>query len=298
MPRRRRRTPQYAFRLSDDLIRRIDTYAARLQQSLPVVRVTRSMALRTLLAEAVAELDSRMRGSGGARAPTSPTPSGPTSREAARPRGPAGHPRGAAGPLPAGDGADAGAHPQSYRCPPGLVGHALTRQGIGHDPPPPPSPARPPRRQMQRRRLDRRWFRAAVYGGRGTDTQLEASVRRQAEAARASVVALRTATTETKNLALEAMAAALESHTDPILEANRADLEAAEAAGTTGALLDRLALDPDRVVAMAAGLRDVARLPDLVGQLEDEQIRPNGLRVARMRVPLGLVAMIARRGRG
>ena len=117
-------------------------------------------------------------------------------------------------------------------------------------------------------------------------------MRRQAEAARASVVALRTATTETKNLALEAMAAALESHTDPILEANRADLEAAEAAGTTGALLDRLALDPDRVVAMAAGLRDVARLPDPVGQLEDEQIRPNGLRVARMRVPLGLVAMI------
>ena len=57
MPRHRRRTRQYAFRLSDDLIRRIDVYAARLQQSLPVVRVTRSMALRTLLADAVEELD-------------------------------------------------------------------------------------------------------------------------------------------------------------------------------------------------------------------------------------------------
>ena len=117
-------------------------------------------------------------------------------------------------------------------------------------------------------------------------------MRRQVEAARASVVALRTATTETKNLALEAMAAALASHTDAILEANRADLEAAEAAGTTGPLLDRLALDPERIAGMATGLRDVARLPDPVGQLEDEQIRPNGLRVARMRVPLGLVAMI------
>jgi glutamate-5-semialdehyde dehydrogenase len=122
--------------------------------------------------------------------------------------------------------------------------------------------------------------------------ELEASVRRQVEAARQATVRLRTATTEEKNAVLEAMAAALEARAAEILEANVADVTAAEAAGTRGAFLDRLRLDPSRVRAMAGGLRDVARLPDPIGRLEEERTRPNGLKVARMRIPLGVVALI------
>lgn len=93
----------------------------------------------------------------------------------------------------------------------------------------------------------------------------------------------------------EALCAAgelLESATDEILVANAADVAAAEAAGTSSTLVDRLRLDAGRVAAMAAGLRNVAALADPVGQVVDGWRRPNGLAIERVRVPLGVIAII------
>jgi glutamate-5-semialdehyde dehydrogenase len=84
----------------------------------------------------------------------------------------------------------------------------------------------------------------------------------------------------------------LEVESATILEANRADLAEAEAAGMPDAARDRLRLDEDRVRAMASGLRKVAALPDPVGEVVEGWVRPNGLRVTRVRVPLGVVGVI------
>ena len=110
--------------------------------------------------------------------------------------------------------------------------------------------------------------------------------------ARAAAAELAVATTEQKNAALEAMAAALEAGTEKILGANAKDLEAAEKAGRDAAFLDRLRLDEARVAAMAKGLREVADLPDPVSQTIASWTRPNGLEIARVRVPLGVIGMI------
>ncbi len=98
--------------------------------------------------------------------------------------------------------------------------------------------------------------------------------------------------TETKNRALHAAAAALREHSEQILAANRADMEAASASGIGKAALDRLHLDPDRVEAMAAGVEEIAALPDPVGRVAAEWERPNGLRIQRVRVPLGVIGII------
>ncbi len=103
---------------------------------------------------------------------------------------------------------------------------------------------------------------------------------------------LATLDSEVKNAALEAIAAALAARTEEILEANARDMEAGRASGVDAALLDRLALDPERVRAMAAGVRQVAALPDPVGELLDGQRLPNGLDVRKVRVPLGVVAVV------
>jgi len=95
-----------------------------------------------------------------------------------------------------------------------------------------------------------------------------------------------------KDAMLRAMAQALEDDTDAILAANARDMQAAQAKGVGSAMLDRLRLDPSRVRAIADGLREVAALPDPVGQVTRRDVRPNGLRVERVRVPLGVVAMI------
>ncbi len=95
-----------------------------------------------------------------------------------------------------------------------------------------------------------------------------------------------------KQAMLEAMAAALEADAAAILAANARDLEAARAKGVGGALLDRLALDPQRLAGIAAALREVAVLPDPVGQVTRDDVRPNGIRVQKVRVPLGVIAMI------
>lgn len=95
-----------------------------------------------------------------------------------------------------------------------------------------------------------------------------------------------------KNEALMAMAGRLESDMDLLLEANRRDLEAGRQNGLSESLLDRLALSPERVRGMADGMRDVCSLPDPVGEIELDTLRPNGLRIQRMRVPMGVIGII------
>jgi glutamate-5-semialdehyde dehydrogenase len=95
-----------------------------------------------------------------------------------------------------------------------------------------------------------------------------------------------------KNDALHRAADLLVARADIVLAANAADLAAAEATGTAASALDRLRLDEGRVGAMADGLRQVASLPDPVGETLDGTRRPNGLRIVRVRVPLGVVAVI------
>jgi glutamate-5-semialdehyde dehydrogenase len=112
--------------------------------------------------------------------------------------------------------------------------------------------------------------------------------RRAREAARE----LALASTEAKNEALERMAARLEAGAEKIVEANRQDLDAARGNGRDAAFLDRLMLDGLRVAAMARGLREVAALPDPVGQTIATWTRPNGLEISRVRVPLGVIGMI------
>jgi glutamate-5-semialdehyde dehydrogenase len=95
-----------------------------------------------------------------------------------------------------------------------------------------------------------------------------------------------------KNRALHLMADQLEAQNGDLIEENRKDLDAAKKAGVSGALLDRIVLDPGRVHGMAKGLRDVAALPDPVREVVKMWRRPNGLQVGRMRIPLGVIAII------
>jgi glutamate-5-semialdehyde dehydrogenase len=95
-----------------------------------------------------------------------------------------------------------------------------------------------------------------------------------------------------KNAALHAAAAALRARHAEILAANARDVKAGEAAGLSGAMLDRLRLDPSRIEAMAAGVEQIAALPDPVGTVLAEWVRPNGLRIQRVRVPLGVIGII------
>jgi glutamate-5-semialdehyde dehydrogenase len=95
-----------------------------------------------------------------------------------------------------------------------------------------------------------------------------------------------------KNLALGLMADRLGAQSAFLLEENRKDLQSAEQAGVAGALLDRLALNSARIQAMAQGLRDVVALPDPVRETVKTWRRPNGLQVAKMRIPLGVIGII------
>ncbi|AXI82772.1 glutamate-5-semialdehyde dehydrogenase [Xylella taiwanensis] len=103
---------------------------------------------------------------------------------------------------------------------------------------------------------------------------------------------LATLSSDAKRRLLESMAAALEADAGGILTANASDLEAARTQGAGSAMLDRLALNPKRLAGMADALRDIAALPDPVGQVTREDVRPNGLCVQKVRVPLGVIAMI------
>ena len=110
--------------------------------------------------------------------------------------------------------------------------------------------------------------------------------------ARAAARVLAASSAEARRRALEAAAAAIRSDEAAILEANARDMAAAEASGLSGALLDRLALDPGRVEAMAAGVEQVATLDDPLGRLLGEWERPNGLRIRRVSVPIGVIGII------
>lgn len=102
--------------------------------------------------------------------------------------------------------------------------------------------------------------------------------------------ALASASAEAKNQMLEAIARALELCTEDILRANRADME--RAADLTDAMRDRLLLTPERIATMAQGVREVAQLRDPVGEVVEEFDRPNGLRIRKVRVPLGVIGVI------
>ncbi len=98
--------------------------------------------------------------------------------------------------------------------------------------------------------------------------------------------------TREKNDCLLAMADALEKNSGAIKEANALDMEAAAKNGLPPAMLDRLKLDDKRISAMAKGLREVAALPDPVGKILDERIRPNGLKLQKISTPIGVVVII------
>jgi glutamate-5-semialdehyde dehydrogenase len=110
--------------------------------------------------------------------------------------------------------------------------------------------------------------------------------------ARTAAKTLARATTGQKNKVLVGLAGRLEQDRDTILQANSQDLTAARAAGLTDALLDRMRLDPARLSSIAAEVRKVAELPDPIGERFDETTRPNGLRLWKQRVPIGVLGVI------
>jgi len=99
-------------------------------------------------------------------------------------------------------------------------------------------------------------------------------------------------TTREKNDCLLAMAEALEKNSGALKEANAQDMEVAAKLGLSSAMLDRLKLDDKRIAAMARGLREVAALPDPVGRILDERVRPNGLKLQKVSTPIGVVVII------
>ncbi|HYE92503.1 MAG TPA: glutamate-5-semialdehyde dehydrogenase, partial [Terriglobales bacterium] len=121
---------------------------------------------------------------------------------------------------------------------------------------------------------------------------VRALVTAKAKAAREAATTLALCPTKTKNDALAQMARALEEKSGALLEANRADLERARTAGHPRAFLDRLTLTEPRIEDMARQLREIAALPDPVGDVVESWRRPSGIEISRVRVPLGVVGFI------
>jgi glutamate-5-semialdehyde dehydrogenase len=113
-----------------------------------------------------------------------------------------------------------------------------------------------------------------------------------AQRARAAQPVLGTAGAEVRNRALEAIAKALEAAVDPILAANAGDVASAEGAGLPGPMVARLKLDAAKVAGVVRGVRAVAALPDLLGAELEAWERPNGIRIHKVRVPLGVIGII------
>jgi glutamate-5-semialdehyde dehydrogenase len=122
-----------------------------------------------------------------------------------------------------------------------------------------------------------------------TLTEQMTQLAKQAKAASRELSRLATAD---KNACLLAMAAALEQNAAAIKDANALDMEVGAKMGLTSAMLDRLKLDDKRIAAMAKGLREVAALPDPVGRVLDERVRPNGLKLRKVSTPIGVVVII------
>ncbi|HSI96416.1 MAG: glutamate-5-semialdehyde dehydrogenase [Methylophilaceae bacterium] len=112
------------------------------------------------------------------------------------------------------------------------------------------------------------------------------------QGARAASRMMAKADTGTKNRALLTIAAAIRREKEALLAANRADMEAARAAGLDAAMLDRLALTEKSIATMAEGLEQIASLPDPIGEISDLKYRPSGIQVGKMRVPLGVIGII------
>jgi len=110
--------------------------------------------------------------------------------------------------------------------------------------------------------------------------------------ARRAAVLMSRAETAAKDVALLAMAAGVEQARDRLIEENKKDLDAGRRDGLDDASLDRLTLNAERIAGMAEGLRQIAALPDPVGEITDLKYRPSGIQVGRMRVPLGVIGII------
>jgi glutamate-5-semialdehyde dehydrogenase len=110
--------------------------------------------------------------------------------------------------------------------------------------------------------------------------------------AKAASLALALASTATKDAALAAAADLLSQRSEDILTANAADVERAKADGVPATIIDRLRLSDARIASMAGGLRQVASLADPVGEVVEGWVRPNGIRIEKVRVPLGVVAIV------
>jgi glutamate-5-semialdehyde dehydrogenase len=123
-------------------------------------------------------------------------------------------------------------------------------------------------------------------------TDLHAHMLAMGEAARAASRALARAPTAAKNRALEAAADALVARENAILSANAEDVKGARAEGRDDAFIDRLKLTAKAIEAMAHGLREIAKLPDPVGEVSGLTYRPSGIQVGKMRVPLGVIGII------
>ena len=123
-------------------------------------------------------------------------------------------------------------------------------------------------------------------------TATEQQVRAVAARARVAAAEVAPLARAAKDAALHAMADALDDACDVVLAANAQDVTAGREAGLSEGLVDRLALNPERVAAMAQGLRDVAALPDPVGKVLRGYTQPNGLEIRQVRVPFGVIAMI------
>jgi glutamate-5-semialdehyde dehydrogenase len=123
-------------------------------------------------------------------------------------------------------------------------------------------------------------------------SELEGMMRMFGEQAKAAAAELALTSPERKTAALHAMAKAIREHADIILDANTLDMTAAEGRNLSSALLDRLKLNEARVEAMAKGLEDIAVQPDPVGRTLAEWTRPNGLKISRVSVPLGVIGII------
>lgn len=133
------------------------------------------------------------------------------------------------------------------------------------------------------------------YSGQETkviDMEPEAEVRMKAERAKRASIPLSRLSTEAKNSALWAMANSLEARSQTILDANQVDMSEYATQNPGNPLLDRLMLNQSRIKDMAEGLREVAKLPDPIGEILDGHRTIDGLEISRVRVPLGLVAII------
>jgi glutamate-5-semialdehyde dehydrogenase len=123
-------------------------------------------------------------------------------------------------------------------------------------------------------------------------SEIEETIHRMGRQARAAAYKLAQLSTEEKNTILCAMAASIRASVPELLEANAKDLAAGTEKGLSSAMLDRLRLDEARIEAMAAGIDQVATLPDPVGQVLDSWERPNGIKIQQVRVPIGTIGII------